>query len=138
MNLKILDSLSNDNYPNDQFFNKNEFSDTFVKVGASSINLDENFTAYFSNYGKINVDIFAPGVDIYSTVPNDKYKFQSGTSMASPVVSGVASLIMSYFPKLSAKKVKEIILRVRYRYRRKNRKSRRIINILENIQNQEN
>jgi len=107
---KDLDSLSNDNYPNDQFFNKNEFSDTFIKVGASSINLDENFIAYFSNYGKINVDIFAPGVDIYSTVPNDKYKFQSGTSMASPVVSGVASLIMSYFPKLSAKKVKEIIL----------------------------
>ncbi len=107
---KDLDSLFNDNYPNDQFFNKNEFSNTFMKVGASSINLDENFTAYFSNYGKINVDIFAPGVDIYSTVPNNKYKFQSGTSMASPVVSGVASLIMSYFPKLSAKKVKEIIL----------------------------
>ena len=107
---KDLDSLSNDNYPNDQFFNKNEFSDTFIKVGASSINLDENFTAYFSNYGKINVDIFAPGVDIYSSVPNNKYKFQSGTSMASPVVSGIASLIMSYFPKLSAKKVKEIIL----------------------------
>jgi len=61
-------------------------------------------------YGKVNVDIFAPGVDIYSSLPNNKYKFQSGTSMASPVVSGIASLIMSYFPKLSAKKVKEIIL----------------------------
>ena len=108
---KDLDLLSNDNYPNDQFFNKNEFSDTFIKVGASTINLNENFTAYFSNYGKINVDIFAPGVDIYSSVPNDKYKFQDGTSMASPVVSGIASLIMSYFPKLSAKKVKEIILK---------------------------
>ncbi|MFL2633818.1 MAG: S8 family serine peptidase [Candidatus Marisimplicoccus sp.] len=107
---KDLDSLSNDNYPNDQFFNKDEFSDTFIKVGASSINLNENFTAYFSNYGKINVDIFAPGVDIYSSMPSNKYKFQSGTSMASPVVAGIASLIMSYFPKLSAKKVKEIIL----------------------------
>ena len=107
---KDLDSLSNDNYPNDQFFNKNEFSDTFIKVGASSINLNENFTAYFSNYGKINVDIFAPGVDIYSSMPGNKYKAQSGTSMASPVVAGIASLIMSYFPKLSAKKVKEIIL----------------------------
>ncbi len=107
---KDLDSLSNDNYPNDQFFNKNEFSDTFIKVGASSINLNENFTAYFSNYGKINVDIFAPGVDIYSTMPNNKYKSQDGTSMSSPVVAGIASLIMSYFPKLSAKKVKEIIL----------------------------
>ena len=107
---KDLDSLSNDNYPNDQYFNKDEFSETFIKVGASSINLDENFTAYFSNYGKINVDIFAPGVDIYSTMPNNKYKFQDGTSMASPVVAGIASLIMSYFPRLSAKKVKEIIL----------------------------
>jgi len=107
---KDLDLLSNDNYPNDQFFNKDEFSDTFIKVGASSINLNENFTAYFSNYGKINVDIFAPGVDIYSSMPGNKYKFQDGTSMASPVVAGIASLIMSYFPKLSAKKVKEIIL----------------------------
>ncbi len=107
---KDLDLLYNDNYPNDQFFNKDEFSDTFIKVGASSINLNENFTAYFSNYGKINVDIFAPGVDIYSSMPNNKYKSQSGTSMASPVVAGIASLIMSYFPKLSAKKVKEIIL----------------------------
>ena len=107
---KDLDSLSNDNYPNDQYFNKDEFSETFIKVGASSINLDENFTAYFSNYGKINVDIFAPGVDIYSSMPNNKYKFQYGTSMASPVVAGIASLIMSYFPRLSAKKVKEIIL----------------------------
>jgi subtilisin family serine protease len=107
---KDLDSLSNYNYPNDQFFNKNEFSDTFIKVGASSINLNENFTAYFSNYGKINVDVFAPGVDIYSTMPNNKYKSQDGTSMSSPVVAGVASLIMSYFPKLSAKKVKEIIM----------------------------
>ena len=107
---KDLDSLSNDNYPNDQYFNKDEFSETFIKVGASSINLNENFTAYFSNYGKINVDIFAPGVDIYSTMPNNKYKSQDGTSMSSPVVAGIASLIMSYFPKLSAKKVKEIIL----------------------------
>ena len=107
---KDLDSLSNDNYPNDQYFNKDEFSETFIKVGASSINLDENFTAYFSNYGKINVDIFAPGVDIYSSMPNNKYKFRDGTSMASPVVAGIASLIMSYFPRLSAKKVKEIIL----------------------------
>ena len=107
---KDLDSISNDNYPNDQYFNKDEFSETYIKVGASSINLDENFTAYFSNYGKINVDIFAPGVDIYSSMPNNKYKFQDGTSMASPVVAGIASLIMSYFPRLSAKKVKEIIL----------------------------
>ena len=81
-----------------------------LKLEHQALIYNENFTAYFSNYGKINVDIFAPGVDIYSSMPNNKYKFQDGTSMASPVVAGIASLIMSYFPRLSAKKVKEIIL----------------------------
>ena len=107
---KDLDKNENDNYPNDQFFENNEFSDTFINVGASSINYDKNIKASFSNYGKSNVDIFAPGVRIYSTMPDNKYDFQSGTSMAAPSTSGVASLIFSYFPKLSAKKVKEIII----------------------------
>ena len=107
---KDLDKNENDNYPNDQFFENNEFSDTFINVGASSINYDKNIKASFSNYGKSNVDIFAPGVRIYSTMPDNKYDFLSGTSMAAPSTSGVASLIFSYFPKLSAKKVKEIII----------------------------
>ncbi len=107
---KDLDKIENDNYPNDQFFENNEFSNTFINVGASSINYDKNIKASFSNYGKSNVDIFAPGVRIYSTMPDNKYDFQSGTSMAAPSISGVASLILSYFPKLSAKKVKEIII----------------------------
>ena len=107
---KDLDQNKNDNYPNDQYFGNNEFSETFINIGASSINYDENIKGSFSNYGKKNVDIFAPGVSIYSALPENKYEFQSGTSMAAPATSGVASLIFSYFPKLSAKKVKEIII----------------------------
>jgi len=56
------------------------------------------------------VDLFAPGVDIYSAVPGSKYERQSGTSMAAPVVSGVAALLMAYYPELSAAEVREILL----------------------------
>ena len=107
---KNLDLNKNDNYPNDQYFGKPEFSNTFINVGASSINYDKNIYAVFSDYGKETVDVFAPGVEIYSLLPNNKYDFLSGTSMAAPAVAGVASLVLSYFPKLSAKKVKEIIM----------------------------
>ena len=107
---KNLDLNKNDNYPNDQYFGNPEFSNTFINVGASSINYDENIYAVFSDYGKETVDVFAPGVEIYSLLPNNNYDFLSGTSMAAPAVAGVASLIMSYFPRLSAKKIKEIII----------------------------
>ncbi len=81
----------------------------FITVGASSWMGDSLTAASFSNYGK-NVDLFAPGADVYSTTPNDNYKANSGTSMASPVVAGVAALVMSYYPELSAAEVKEILL----------------------------
>jgi subtilisin family serine protease len=64
----------------------------------------------FSNYGKINVDIFAPGSAVYSTMPENEYKHQGGTSMAAPGVAGIAALIRSYYPKLTAAQVKEVIL----------------------------
>ena len=63
----------------------------------------------FSNYGKKRVDVFAPGASIYSTMPGGAYDFQDGTSMAAPVVSGVAALIWSYHPNLTALQVKEAI-----------------------------
>jgi subtilisin family serine protease len=66
--------------------------------------------ASFSNYGTQNVDIFAPGGEIYSTMPDSKYDFNGGTSMAAPAVSGIAALIRSYFPKLTAPQVKKIIM----------------------------
>jgi subtilisin family serine protease len=66
--------------------------------------------ATFSNYGKQNVDVFAPGDDIYSTLPNNTYDFQGGTSMAAPAVAGVSALIRSYYPDLSAAQVKNIVM----------------------------
>ena len=70
----------------------------------------KNIIAVFSNYGLENVDIFAPGSRVYSLMPDNEYAYQSGTSMAAPSLTGVASMVMSYFPKLSASKLKEIIL----------------------------
>ena len=71
-------------------------------MGASSWKGGDELAATFSNYGKNEVDVFAPGVDILSTVPGNKYERESGTSMAAPVVSGLAALIMGYYPNLSA------------------------------------
>ncbi len=81
-----------------------------MEIGASSAGKDEDLVGSFSNYGKKSVALFAPGVDIYSTVPGNKYKDESGTSMASPATAGVAALIMSYFPELTAEQVKSILM----------------------------
>lgn len=99
-----------DNFPNDSSDKINELASNVITVGASSVNYNQNLPAAFSNYGKINVDIFAPGVQIYSTVPKNEYAKFSGTSMASPEVAGVATLIRSYYPQLSAKQVKHILM----------------------------
>lgn len=87
-----------------------EVSDNFIKVGAINPTYGSELVAEYSNYGLKNVDIFAPGSQIYSTYPKNEYEFAQGTSMASPVVAGVAALIFSQYPQLSAKQVKEIIL----------------------------
>jgi subtilisin family serine protease len=85
----------------------------WITVGASGPNTDiksGGLTASFSNYGKKEVDVFAPGVKIYSTVPGgNTYQNLQGTSMASPVVAGLAALILEYYPKLSARQVKMVI-----------------------------
>lgn len=97
-------------YPNDAPDLVNQIADNFLTVGAMSANYNEKLPANFSNYGKINVDIFAPGVDIYSTTPEGEYKKFSGTSMASPATAGVAALLRSYYPQLSAVQVKHILM----------------------------
>ncbi len=84
----------------------------FITIGASSDTLitDNSIAAEFSNYGKQNVDLFAPGVKIYSTLPGTNvYGNQDGTSMASPIVTGVAALLRTYYPNLTAKQVKNIL-----------------------------
>jgi subtilisin family serine protease len=82
----------------------------WIEVGASSWKGGDKLAADFSNYGQQEVDVFAPGVDILSTVPGDRYERDSGTSMAAPVVSGVAALLMSYFPNLNATDIKSVIM----------------------------
>ncbi len=106
-----------DNFPNDKYrkpkgniFCKKKKVGTWIEVGALSYKQGEDYVAPFSNYGKENVDLFAPGMKIYSTLPDDKYRYLQGTSMASPVVAGVAAVLRSYFPKLTAKQVKKILM----------------------------
>lgn len=98
------------NFPNDTYQGKKKTSKTYITVGATSAFYDENLAADFSNYNKKMVDVFAPGRDIYSTIPGSKYASFNGTSMAAPMVAGVAALLRSYFPDLKAKQIKEIIL----------------------------
>jgi subtilisin family serine protease len=85
-------------------------AENWISVGALSWKNAPDAVAEFSNYGKKGVDVFAPGVDIYSTVPGSKYEEKSGTSMAAPATTGVAALLKSYFPELTAAQIKKIIL----------------------------
>ncbi|WP_202703339.1 S8 family peptidase [Flavobacterium sp. UGB4466] len=105
-----IDETKNINYPNDSEDNVKEFADNVITIGALKKEYGEMVVAGFSNFGKINVDVFAPGEEIYATIPNNKYKYLQGTSMASPNAAGVAALIRSYYPKLKAAQVKQILM----------------------------
>ncbi|WP_017259010.1 S8 family peptidase [Pedobacter arcticus] len=98
------------NFPNRNYEGNSGIASSWLEVGASGPKNNESLKASFSNYGKTTVDVFAPGVEIYSTVPGSKYESLNGTSMASPVVSGIAALIRSYYPSLTATQVKKIIM----------------------------
>ena len=104
------------NFPNKYYEDGGECK-TWIEVGASD-NTPENLPASFSNYGKKKVDVFAPGVDIYSTVVNGEYKKNSGTSMASPVTAGVAAAVWAYYPTLTAAQVREIIVKSAVPYKK--------------------
>ena len=109
------DRDTGDDFPNDTYQKKPLFgkkrAPNVIAVGALSPEGGENAVAEFSNYGKKEVDVFAPGMYIYSTTPDSTYNFASGTSMAAPVVSGIAALIRSRYPDLSATQVKDIIMK---------------------------
>lgn len=106
------------NYPNANFEKKSGFlckkskrAQNWIEVGALNYKSGEDAPAPFSNYGIKEVDLFAPGMKIYSTMPNNEYAPLQGTSMASPVVAGVAATIRSVYPSLTAGQVKEAILK---------------------------
>lgn len=114
----LIHAAGNDNKDLDveNNFPTNKYEDgtlaaSWLTVGASTPYNDNRLKARFSNYGKTTVDVFAPGFEIYSTYPEQKYQDNNGTSMASPVVAGLAALIRSYYPKLTATQVKEIIMK---------------------------
>jgi len=97
-------------YPSARYSNRGKAAAQWISVGASGQYDDETLKASFSNYGKTSVDVFAPGVSIYSATPGNAYAKHDGTSMAAPVVAGLAGLIRSHYPELSAIQVKEIIM----------------------------
>lgn len=99
----------NDNFPSKIFFD-GEQADNWIEVGATSWMQAPSSVAEFSNYGHKMVDVFAPGVDLKSTVVGSQYDDLSGTSMSAPVVTGLAALLMSYYPEFDYKKIKQIIL----------------------------
>lgn len=103
------DLATAESYPTPEYLDGGRAAN-WLEVGASSWKGGGELAAPFTNYGKERVDLFAPGVDVLSTVPGGGYARESGTSMAAPVVSGVAALLMSYFPSLTAADVKQLLL----------------------------
>jgi subtilisin family serine protease len=103
-----------DNFPNrlftDSLGKTMGTAQGWIEVGASGWKNDEDLVASFSNYGGKTVDVFAPGVKINSTMPSSTYKENDGTSMAAPVVAGLAALIWSHYPNFTAVQIKDIIM----------------------------
>jgi subtilisin family serine protease len=104
------------NYPTSMYSFQTEALDHFVTIGASTKNKGAEMVASFSNYGAKGVDVFAPGFEIYNTVPQSEYMNLQGTSMAAPMVAGAAAMLKSYYPKLSMKEIKEVMYSTSVKY----------------------
>lgn len=118
----IVHAAGNDGRNNDSIFTyptgyyaDGKRASNLICVGASTSEDNKGIVAYFSNYGKKSVDVFAPGYEIPSCALGNKYDLSSGTSTSAPVVSGIAAVLKSYFPKLKAREIKEIIIKSAYK-----------------------
>jgi subtilisin family serine protease len=116
-NVLLVHAAGNDAYDVDEKIHYPSFTlndghkvNDGITVGASTKMGDKKMLAYFSNFGKKNVDLFSPGLKIYGLKPGNSHDLVDGTSFSSPVVSAVASVILSYYPQLTAKEVKEILM----------------------------
>src|SRR5450755_324548 len=98
-------------FPSPDYLNSSGRADNFINVGAITMDTGFALTARYSNYGQKEVDLFAPGSEIYSSLPGNKYDFDSGTSLSTPVVAGVAALLLEYYPQLTAIQLKYILLK---------------------------
>ncbi|MBK3518859.1 S8 family serine peptidase [Carboxylicivirga marina] len=107
----------NERFPSDKYLDNSE-PYNWLNVGATQMKLDEELAGIFSNYGENHVDIFAPGVDVISLDERDAYLKTSGTSIAAPVISGVAALILSYYPELSTDELIAIIMDSAYKVKK--------------------
>lgn len=114
---KNLDTESN--FPTDMYSFQTEKFKNFLTIGASTKDAKGNLAASFSNYGQTKVDVFAPGFEIYNSVPGNKYKKLQGTSMAAPMVAGAAAMLKSYFPTMTMHEIKNVLLETAKSYKGK-------------------
>ncbi len=104
-------------FPSD-ICNDGKIVSSWLDIGASTLEHSSDIVASFSNYGKKQVDLFAPGKDIVSLEPGNQYSVNDGTSLASPIVSGVAALVWSHYPSLTANELKQILMQSAYKVRK--------------------
>ena len=107
-----IDIKFNNRFPNDHdYFNNVEVSDNFLRVGSSGLYLDNSLRSSFSNFGKSEVDVFAPGEYIFTTFTSNNFDLvYGGTSSSTAITSGVAALLYSYYPNLTASQIKHILM----------------------------
>jgi len=99
------------NFPTYKYSFQQDKLPLFLTIGSSTKDKKEKLVSDFSNYGQYGVDVFAPGSEIYNSVPQSDYKILQGTSMASPMVAGVAAMLKSYFPDFTMLEIKEVMLK---------------------------